>query len=277
MKEPRPARHRQDPLGKRECLQEAVEEFVHEVRTPLTAIGAFAEILLRARPKDAAEQRQFLSIIRAEGLRLQGLVDALLRQARDEPDSARLPSGRVRVEALVERAAAAVQPLLLAGNMELYRSLEERLPPFPADGDKLLQVLVNLMSNAVKFSPAGARVLVEADVLHTDPFGNPGPFMHLTVRDQGCGIRAGDLERIFERHYSAWPCGSAAPPPGDGLGLAICRDIVEQHRGRIWAESIHGSGSAFHFTVPLLRPAVPRTAQAPRGREPPAHAQAASC
>jgi len=240
-------------LEERATTERLVEDFLHELRTPLSSVRAFAEILLHHRPEDATDVEEFLSIILNESERMQRLIQDLLLEIRGTRQAAPQNRDRVCAEDLIERSSRAVQGLLMDSGVELYRSLEEDLPPFPGDGDKLVQVLVNLLSNAAKFSAPGSPILVEADVLDADPFGARGPFMHITVRDQGSGISAEDLPHVFDRFHTAGDT-AGEETEGTGLGLAICREIVSLHHGRIWAESLYGSGSAFHVTVPLHPP-----------------------
>ncbi len=241
-------------LEERENTERIVEDLVHELRTPLSNVKGFAEILLYHRPEDAACEQEFLTIILNESRRMQRLIQDLLFDIRKARRTDPPHQGRVCAEELIERSARAVQGLLMESGVELYRSVEEDLPPFPGDGDKLVQVLVNLLSNAAKFSAPGSPILVEADVLNADPLGAKGPFMHITVRDQGSGIPAEALPHLFERFHTAGHTDGEEAKKGTGLGLAICREIVSRHHGRIWAESIYGSGSAFHVTVPLHPP-----------------------
>jgi len=239
----------------RESMERRVEDLIHELRTPLTAVQVFAEILLRLPPEDAARRQEFLSIILEENGRMQRMIDELRQHDRETRKLGEPNPGKIRAQDLIERSARAVRGLLQEAGIQMYRSIEENLPPFPGDPDKLVQVLVNLVSNAVKFSAAGTTILVEADVVDRDPFGIQGPFMHLTVRDQGAGIPEKDLPHIFERFHTSGR-DPRSGEEGTGLGLSICREIVSLHHGRIWAESIHGSGSAFHVTLPLQPPGL---------------------
>jgi signal transduction histidine kinase len=127
----------------------------------------------------------------------------------------------------------------------------ERLPPILADKDKLRQVLLNLLNNAVKYSPEGGEVTLSAEVAHRlPPEHPPGRFVLISVRDQGMGIAREDLPRIFDRFYRV-DNSNTRRIGGTGLGLAITKALVELHGGRIWAESNVGQGSVFSFTLPI--------------------------
>jgi two-component system phosphate regulon sensor histidine kinase PhoR len=123
------------------------------------------------------------------------------------------------------------------------------LPPVRADPERLGQVLLNLIHNATKFSRPGGRVTIGAAVAPADVAGDAGPAVVLSVHDEGVGIPAADLGRIFERFYKV-DRARVRGRGGTGLGLAIARHIVESHGGRIWAESEEGVGSTFRFTIP---------------------------
>ena len=123
--------------------------------------------------------------------------------------------------------------------MQLKVDFKSALPPVSADRDRIEQVLVNLLHNAVKFTPAGGSVTVSAVL--------SGDFVQVSISDTGVGISADDLPRIFERFYKADRARSGG---GTGLGLAIAKHIVEAHGGRIWAQSAEGKGATFNFTLP---------------------------
>jgi signal transduction histidine kinase len=130
-------------------------------------------------------------------------------------------------------------------------ALDPDLPILEGDQDKLVQVMTNLLHNAVKYSPDGGEGVVAGQV--------EGPLAHIQVRDQGLGIPADALETIFER-YTRIESAASRNIQGTGLGLPIVRQIAEMHGGRVWAESTLGAGSVFHFTIPLH--GIPRTTDA---------------
>ena len=118
------------------------------------------------------------------------------------------------------------------------------LPRVNADKDALMQVLVNLVGNAIKFSEKGGVISIRAEV------GSNKQFLLISVQDTGMGIERKHLSRIFEKFYRVEAI--AHDIPGTGLGLGICKELVEKHKGKIWAESEVGKGSTFHFTIPIF-------------------------
>ncbi len=235
---------------------EFISTVSHELRTPLTSVLGFAKIIRRkfgdavapalaeAKPATwrAAQQiRENLDIIVAEGQRLTELVDDVL-------DIAKMESGRCEWDmaplSLADAAGHAVRAVLALARdkgLEVACDLPPSLPRIVGDRDRLVQVFVNLVGNAVKFTTKGG-IRVEARV--------EGPEILVAVRDTGCGIAPADLERIFEKFKQAGDT-LTEKPKGTGLGLPICRQIVERHGGRIWAESPPGRGSVFYFTLPI--------------------------
>jgi two-component system phosphate regulon sensor histidine kinase PhoR len=212
----------------------------HELRTPLASLKALTETLRDGALEDPAAARRFLGRIETE-------VDALTQMAQELLELSRIESGQVPLELkrikpskLVHTAAERMRAQAERAGLSLRVEVPGGMPEVRADSPRLEQVLVNLIHNAVKFTPAGGEVIVEAQV--------DGACVRFSVRDTGAGIPEDDLPRIFERFYKADRARSGG---GTGLGLSIARHLVEAHGGRIWAESVEGRGSAFHFTIPL--------------------------
>lgn len=237
---------------------EFISTVSHELRTPLTSVLGFAKILRRKFQDDitpvlplgegrvlrCAEQiRSNLDIIVTEGQRLTELVDDVLDISKMEAGRYEWEMQPVLLADIAEHAARMVAPLASRRGLELRCTVARDLPAVLADRDRLVQVLVNLLGNAVKFTSVGCVELgaeLEADSVR------------VLVRDTGPGIAMADLERIFEKFKQAGDT-LTEKPKGTGLGLSICRQIVEHHGGRIWAESQRGAGSTFIFTLPLSR------------------------
>ena len=228
----------------RRALEEAKDEFIsvasHELRTPLTSIRFGLEILAEGSAAEHPDEKRVLDLVVANTERLVRLINDLL-------DLQRLESGATRVQ----RARCLAGDLLLeaadtarAGAEEAGVSIvvESNDCWLWADADQIRQVLGNLIGNAVKFSPPGSTVSAAAE-------RRAGEVV-VQVRDEGRGIPADQLERIFERFVQV-DATDVRDRGGTGLGLPICRSIVAQHGGRIWAESEPGGGSTFRFTVPL--------------------------
>lgn len=152
-----------------------------------------------------------------------------------------------RVEEVIEESVHEVEPLATSKRQNLQFSWEEGLPTIPLDRHRFHQALLNLLNNAVKFTPEGKTITVTVKM--TD-LSTPSPNLWISVSDMGEGIPEEELERIFDKFYqSRFP--SASNKKGTGLGLPIARHIVEGHGGKIWAESQVGKGSTFHITLPI--------------------------
>lgn len=219
----------------------------HELRTPLASIKGFASTLLRDDVQwDAATQREFLQIIDQEADRLGELIANLLAMSRLEAGVLRMDFERLALPSLVREVLAEMQPR--APGHTLAADVPAGLPEVWADGRRIRQVLHNLVENALKYS-SGGEIAVRVR--------REGPMVHVSVSDQGIGIAPDQLARIFERFYQV--DGAATRRAGGvGLGLSICKGIVEAHGGHIWAESTPGVGSTFHFTLPIEPPSDDR-------------------
>ena len=236
---------------------EFISTVSHELRTPLTSVLGFAKIIRRkfvdlvtpaldqGNPKLArgVEQiRDNLDIIVSEGERLTELVDDVLDIAKMESGRCEWDMKPVHLADIIAHAVKTAAPLAARKGLTLTSRIASGLPAVPGDRDRLVQVLVNLIGNAIKFTENGSIVL-EAAIQAGD--------IRVAVRDTGTGIAATDLERVFEKFKQAGDT-LTEKPKGTGLGLPICRQIVERHGGRIWAESTPGQGSAFIFILPVL-------------------------
>jgi signal transduction histidine kinase len=211
-----------------------VSDASHELRTPLAVIRANAEYLQQEQP-DNSEVRDIVS----ETDRLSSLVDALLAVARDD-DGARASYMPVNLAEVVEAAASAFRPLAAEHGLELTHATPEQLI-VQGDRDQLRQVLVIMLDNAVRYTPSGGRVHVQARPAGKDAV--------LTVHDTGIGIPEPALTHVFERFFRGDEARNRQSG-GAGLGLAIARGLVEAHGGRIWAECRPEGGTRVSFTLP---------------------------
>jgi len=226
---------------------EFIDNLSHELRTPITTIRLLTETLTQdvARPdvEVPARVRERIEKIDVETDHLAQMVNELLDLSRIEGGAAELHFDNVRIGELITAALERLRTFADRQLVGLEADLpEDGLPPVWGDEERLGQVLVNLLHNAVKFSPQSSVVTVSAEVLDGQ--------VAVRVRDQGAGIADSDLDRIFERFYKVDKARQRGHG-GTGLGLAIARHVVEGHGGRIWAESDEGRGSVFTFTVPL--------------------------
>jgi two-component system, OmpR family, phosphate regulon sensor histidine kinase PhoR len=213
----------------------------HELRTPLASLKALTETLNEGALEDPPAARRFLGRIQTE-------VDALTQMATELLELSRIESGQVPLELqkvaagrLLRTSADRMKAQADRAGVNLRVEVPENLPEIRADASRLEQVLVNLIHNALKFTPADGEVALTAAL--------DEKFVRFSVRDTGVGIPDDDLPRIFERFYRVDRSRSGS---GTGLGLSIARHIVEAHGGRIWAASREGAGSTFYFTIPAF-------------------------
>jgi signal transduction histidine kinase/DNA-binding response OmpR family regulator len=228
----------------------------HELRTPLTSVLGFAKIIKKrledrifplvpaGDPKVAQTIRQVeenLKVVVSEGERLTKLIDDVLDLAKIEAGKLEWQMEAVAIPDVIERATAATSTLLDQKGLRLVKEVEEGLPLITADCDRLIQVVINLISNAVKFTDAGSVTCRAV---------RQGSTIVVSVIDTGAGIAPADQPKVFERFKQVGDT-LTDKPKGTGLGLPICREIVEHHGGRIWLHSEPGQGSTFSFSLPM--------------------------
>ena len=233
--------------GERDQLDRMKDEFVltasHELRSPLTSVQGFAELLLLEREKLDPKQAETVEVILDNTRHLVRLLNDLLDLARS--DAGRLAIKPVPTEpaALVEDAVRTMRGQFEARGQRLELEIEPGLPPIEADRDRIRQVLVNLLTNANEYCPEGADIGVKV--------GRDAADVEIDVIDDGPGIPAEQLEHIFER-FSRGDAGETQRVGGTGLGLAISKSLVELHGGTIEAESTPGEGSTFRVRLPAI-------------------------
>ena len=216
---------------------ELVSTVSHELRTPLTSLRGFTELMLK-RDFSRDQQRKFLAIIQDESIRLTNLLNDFL-------DVQRLESGKQTYHfnpTLIDTLICEVATILIpdTGPHAFVAELPEQLPRVRADADRIRQVLSNLISNAIKYSPNGGRVTVGAR--HQD-----GEVV-IWVSDEGMGIPAEAVPQLFTKFFRV-DNGDTRRIGGTGLGLALVKNIIEAHGGEVWVESMEGVGSTFFFTL----------------------------
>jgi two-component system phosphate regulon sensor histidine kinase PhoR len=217
-----------------------VSNLSHELRTPLASLKALAETLQEGALEDPPAGRRFTGQIQIE-------VDALTQMANELLELSKIESGRFSLDRsmvaagdLLRSASQRMQVQAERAKVKLRVEDAQELPELQVDSQRLEQVLVNLIHNAVKFTRAGGEVVLLAELI-------PGA-VRFAVRDTGVGIPADEVSRIFERFYRV---DKSRTGSGTGLGLSIAKHIVEAHGGKIWAESIEGEGSTFYFSIPI--------------------------
>ncbi len=216
----------------------------HELRTPLNGINGLAESLLDGAAGELnAPQRDNIMMIAASGRRLAALVNDILDFARLKNREVPLALRPVDLRQVVEMLFKISRPLVGAKSLALENGVPRDLPLALCDENRIQQILLNLIGNAIKFTGVG-----EVRVLAEDKTGDEAGYIQVTVKDTGIGIPADKLEEVFESFQQADGSSDRAYG-GTGLGLAITRSLVELHGGRLWAESGPGGGSSFHFTL----------------------------
>jgi len=220
--------------------EEVVAVVSHDLRGPLGTISAASELLLEV-DLPGEKRREHLAAIRRSADRMSRLIRDLLDVARIEAGGLSVDPEPTAVEGLVREAVEIARPRARDQEIAVEARVAEGLPPVRADRDRILQVLSNLLGNALKFTPGGGAVRVEATCRNGE--------VTLEVVDTGPGIAPGDQEHLFERFWQV----ERSDRGGAGLGLAIVKGIVEAHGGRVWVESEPGKGSRFGFSLPADR------------------------
>jgi signal transduction histidine kinase len=226
---------------------EFLSTVTHELRTPLTSIRALTEILYDNPDIEAEQRQEFLGLVIKESERLTRLINQVLDMAKIEAGEIDWRVGPMDLAAAVEQAAAATSQLFRDKGIRLDVRIPPGLPPVSGDYDRLVQVVVNLLSNAAKFTPGGGTVAVALE-----PAGDS---VRVTVTDSGPGIAPEHHAAIFDRFRQVGD-PMTEKPQGTGLGLAISKRIVEHLGGTIGVESEPGNGARFGFTVPVAVAAV---------------------
>jgi signal transduction histidine kinase/DNA-binding response OmpR family regulator len=227
-------------------LDRLKSEFVavvsHEIRTPLTSVKGAVELLADERYfQNSDQQLKLLAIAHANTERLLTLIGDILDFSKLESGSMRMHFERQRLEPVILTATSNLRTLLEEKQIQLEVNLEPELPDLQIDPNRITQVVTNLLSNAIKFSNPAGRIEVFTDSVQG--------CVRVGVRDHGEGIAAEDLPKLFQR-FSQIDSTSTRRTGGTGLGLVICKGIVEQHGGQMSVESTHGLGSTFYFTLP---------------------------
>ncbi len=273
-----------DDLTEMGRLETVRKDFVahvsHELRTPLAAVRLMAETLQEAVGRDPKGAREFARRILAEVDHLSQMVNELLELSRIESGKIELHLEPTDIAGVIEVALDRMRPIADERGIALRAETSEGLPDALVDSKRIVEALMNLIDNALKFTPRGGVVTVTADCSagsappsksqprrsRSTPLATLQPSLTVRVRDTGVGIPSEDLPRVFERFYKADRARTRAAEAtqsdagsnatGTGLGLAITRHLIELHGGQIWAESEVDHGSVFSFTLPL----VPTTA-----------------
>jgi signal transduction histidine kinase len=217
-----------------------VATVLHEIRTPLHSISGFAKLMLEEDVADPTTRKEFLSLMVQQSESLNRQIEDLSGILNNSFGVFTLEKEHVSAAKLVSEGVDGVKVLAEQKKSLIHRSIPPSLPEIDADILRVKEVIANLLTNAIKYSPEKSNILVKAEARDNE--------LLVQVMDRGCGIPAADIPKIFDRYYRA---SNHANVPGSGLGLYVCRQIVEAHYGKIWVESVEGQGSTFSFTLPL--------------------------
>ncbi len=245
------ARLYRDVTDKGRMLEEAnqhksqfLANMSHELRTPMNAIIGFSEILLDPSLQVGDEERlQFLTDILGSGKHLLNLINEVLDLSKIEAGRMELQIAPADLGEVLEAVHSTMRPLAAKKAITFQVESGDRIGPFPMDAARVKQILLNLVSNAIKFTPDGGRVWVRT--------GTENETVRVEVGDTGPGIPPEDHEKIFLEFQQVQTSRMAGKPEGTGLGLALAKRFVEMHGGKLWVESEVGRGSRFFFTLPM--------------------------
>ncbi len=231
----------------------------HELRTPLTSIKGYVEALLDGGKDDPATSTQFLDIILKQSDRLNLILEDLLQLSKIESGQVFFKREPLQLGTLIERTVAMLKPLAEKKGHSLITHIAPALPFIEGDEDRLVQVLTNLIDNAVKYTPENGQISVAAQPIaaHTGAAAIERAMIELTVSDSGIGIPEQDRPRVFERFYRVDKARSRELG-GTGLGLAIVKHIVEGHGGQVWVDANRPTGSRFVVRLPVQPPGTTR-------------------
>jgi signal transduction histidine kinase len=251
----------------RDRVERMKDDFVltvsHELRTPVTVVKGFAEMLTQQPGSLNSRQLEAAEVIAESAGQLQKMINDLLDLARSDAGKLRIEPEPTSVRTLAQRVGRQMRPYFEEKNQKLTVSVEKDLPEVEADPDRIGQVLANLLTNANKYSPDGARVRLAAT--------KNGDEVEFAVSDNGPGMGQEELEHVFDRFWRA-ESGETQAVGGTGLGLAIAKSLVELHGGAITATAIPGEGATFRFVLPIARDGRP---EADKPAETPTKAKAA--
>ena len=222
----------------------------HELRTPLTTIQGYAETLLNNDLKKNKKRKDFIVKILNHSTRLSRLVSDLLELARLESGDVELKAAPCNLNVFYEQVMDVFEPVLEESGVVLKWDISDDLPQVNVDHQLFMQVFVNLIDNAIKYTPDGGEIEISAEINTTNT--ETTDEVVVNIKDSGIGIPLEAQSRVFERFYRV-DKGRARKMGGTGLGLAITKHILLRHNGQIWLESELGQGTVFHFVLPVLQ------------------------
>jgi signal transduction histidine kinase len=234
-----------DAIQAQRMKDEFLSSVSHELRTPLTSIRSYAEILLHMTPEDEETWSEFLGIVNIEAERLTRLVNEVLDLAKVEAGKMEFSLEALEVDQLLQTVLAVFRPVLEQRGVTIELDCPELLEAAWADHDRLQQVLTNLVGNAAKFVPDSGRILIR---VYREPETR---MLHFVIEDDGPGVPEVEREAIFEKFRQA-ESDLTNKPAGTGLGLPLCRQMLQAMDGEVWCSESHVlGGAALHFRIPV--------------------------
>ncbi|MFH1861073.1 MAG: HAMP domain-containing sensor histidine kinase [bacterium] len=220
----------------------------HELKTPLSSIKAFSEILMddKIEPTEVIE---FLNIINSESNRLDRMINNLLMTSRIETGKIYWKMDAVSMNRIIEKAVDSIKLDIKENGLRLETNIAPGISEVYGDKDKLVDVVNNLLSNAINFTPTDGTIKIN---VAEQMIADKGLEIWVSIQDTGIGIKYEEQEKIFDKFYQIKKNILTDKPKGMGLGLAICKEIIKHHGGRIWVESKQGEGSSFTFSLPVI-------------------------
>lgn len=249
-------------------LERLKSEFIsivsHELRTPLTSIKNSLDIMLSGRCGELTNAyNKFLTMAKRNAQRLSGIINDLLDLSKIEAGKMDYHFEEININTVVEYIKSTLSPLLKEKEIELIIEDGKELPKIHADAQRLEQVLTNLVSNAVKFTPEKRKITIKTELINSKSFKYPkafepmfadveGDYILTSVKDEGIGIASENLLHIFDK-FAQIENSLSRNVGGSGLGLPIARQLIEAHKGLIWCDSEHDVGSTFYFAIPIAK------------------------
>jgi len=232
----------------------------HELRTPLTSVIGYSEMLLEGIAGELnEEQREYVKTVMEKGDQLLQLITGILDISRVEANEMRWSRAPFELSQIVDVALNTVAPTARRRHITVSKDMPPGLPSLVGDRDKIRQVLLNLLNNALKFTPENGRIHIDVRLGQLDPAADPGgapDAVKVSVSDSGIGIPVEHQKRIFDAFYQV-DNSSTREFGGTGLGLNIVKKFIEGHRGHVWVLSQEGKGATFVFTMPLHPESAP--------------------
>ncbi len=230
-----------------------VNSVSHELRSPLSAIKGYVDFLLKevAGPVND-KQKEFLTIVKNNTTRLTNFINNVLDVAKMEANKMELSKEPTKIQEVAKEVVTLFRPVADEKKVTLELAADETIPEISADGEKIMQVITNLISNAMKFTPEGGKITVKAGSGKSEMGSGTTSCILVSVSDTGIGMTKDDCTKLFNKFVQVSSSKkNIKGPKGTGLGLSIAKGIVELHNGKIWVESEQNKGTTFFFTLPV--------------------------